>query len=121
MGKTNFAFENLDVYKRTLKLTTDLCCLAERFPTKYPRLRDQLIGVAVSVPLNIAEGSVRTPKESRNYYKIARGSCFECIPILEIAYNLHLIKDDILPKYKQELSEISKILSSLIKRETLKS
>lgn len=112
----NFNFENLEVYQRGLKFAVELCGLASKFSYQYGRLRDQLIGAAISFPLNIAEGSGRNSgKDKINFYRIARASIFECIPILTISRQLALINDSILIKYKKESLELSKMTSGLIR------
>jgi len=115
MSSEKFNFEKLMVYERSLEFSIELCRKASDFPIKFSRLRDQLIGAAISVPLNIAEGSGRkTSKDKINFYKTARASIFECIPILEISYGLDLIDNDYLSKFRREISEISKMLSGLM-------
>jgi len=112
----DFSFEKLEVYKRSLKFSIELCKLAAKFPYAYSRIRDQLIGAAISIPLNIAEGSGRFgKKEKANFYKYSRASVFECVPILTICYELGLISDEELLHYKDEASELSKMLNGLIK------
>jgi len=114
-----FNFENLEVYQRGLKFATNLCKIASKFPYQYSRLRDQLIGAAISFPLNIAEGSGRiTKKDKINFYRIARASIFECVPILTISYQLNLINNSVLIKYKQEALELSKMTIGLIRNTT---
>jgi len=115
MNDKLFYFEKLKVYKRGLDFSVELCKIATEFQIKFSRIRDQLIGAAISVPLNIAEGSGRrTNKDKIHFYKIARASIFECIPILEICYELELINNDSYDVYRQEIIEISKMISGLI-------
>jgi len=111
-----FSFEKLEVYKKSLRLSIQICRLASSFDYKYQRIRDQLIGAIISIPLNIAEGSGRNyNKEKIQFYKIARASLFECLPILEISYNIDLISVDQKNFIRNELTEISKMISGLIK------
>ena len=117
MGNENkFIFEDLRVYQRSLNFSVELIKIAIKFPSMYSRLRDQLIGVAISIPLNLAEGSGRlTSKDKRNFYKNSRASVFELIPILEISNKLNLIDQQRLDYFRQEAVEISKIISVLMK------
>lgn len=116
MSSELFYFEKLKVYQRGLKFSVALCNKAGSFPIKFSRIRDQLIGAVISVPLNIAEGSGRkTDKDKAHFYKIARASVFECIPILEICQQLRLIDKDFYDRFRQEVIEISKMISGLIK------
>ncbi len=112
-----FSFENLEVYQRGLRFSLEICKLASNFPYKYNRLRDQLIGAVISFPLNIAEGNGRnTIKDKVNFYRIARASLFECIPILTICSNLNLVDNSTLLKYKQEALELSRMTMGLMKK-----
>ena len=55
---------------------------------------DQLSRAVLSIPPNIAEGNGRnTIKEKVQFYKTARGSLFECIPILQLIAELNLISE----------------------------
>ena len=99
----SFSFERLEVYQRALHFATELCQMGVEFPHVYSRLRDQLVGAVISVPLNIAEGSGRLGgKDKANFYKYARASVFESIPILTICNNLKLIKTEDVVRYKGE-------------------
>lgn len=96
-----FVFEKLEVYKRSLKLSIEIAKVASNFDYKYSRIRDQLIGAIISIPLNIAEANGRgSSKDKINFYKFARGSCFECIPIIDICLNLKLINESNALKYR---------------------
>ena len=111
-----FIFEKLEVYQRSLKFSIEIVKIASNFSYKYSRLRDQLIGAVISIPLNIAEANGRgSSKDKINFYKFARGSCFECIPILEICLNLELIDNKKALKYKQEIKENTSMIYGLIK------
>jgi four helix bundle protein len=111
-----FFFENLEVYKRSLNYSITLCEIASNFPMKFSRIRGQLIGAAISVPLNIAEGSGRkSNKEKINFYKISRSSLFECIPILEICLKLTLIDNKMYQRIRDETVELSKMINGLIR------
>lgn len=102
--KEQFFFEKLKVYEKSLKLAIKLSKIASNFSIKFSRIRDQLIGAAISIPLNIAEGSGRkSSKEKMNFYKISRTSLFEYIPILEICLELNLIKDEDSSNFKVKL------------------
>ena len=110
-----FFFERLEVYQKSLKLSIRICRIADGFPIKFSRIRDQLIGAAISVPLNIAEGSGRKSlKERINFYKISRTSLFEIIPIIEICLSLGLIDKVIYNELRNETEELSKMINGLI-------
>ena len=112
---SNFNFENLLVYQRSLKLSIELIKQTKEFNFKYNRIRDQFIGATISVPLNIAEGSGRKSyKEKINFYKIAQSSYFECIPIVSICLELNLVEEETIIKWRDEISQICRMLSGLI-------
>jgi len=111
-----FFFEDLETYQRSLKLTITLCKIASKFSFKFSRIRDQLIGAIISVPLNIAEGSGRKSiKEKRNFYKISLTSLFECIPLLKICLELNLIYKEDYKNFRGEITELAKMINALIK------
>jgi four helix bundle protein len=110
-----FFFEKLQVYQRSLEFAIKLCKIASNFPIKFSRIRDQLIGAGISVPLNLAEGSGRkSAKEKVNFYKISRTSIFEVIPIIEISFKLNLITVDEYKTIRSEATELSKMINGLI-------
>jgi len=111
-----FFFEKLKLYKRSLEFTKKMCKITSNFPIKFSRIRDQLIGATISIPLNLAEGSGRkSVKERINFYKISRTSLFEYIPLLEICFGLNLIDEGDYKKFRLEIIELSKMINGLIK------
>lgn len=81
-----FPFENLTVYQEAIRWadTADELCkeLKGRISNS---LKDQLCRAALSVSLNIAEGNGRWHKgDRRQFFWVARGSAFECVPIIQI-------------------------------------
>lgn len=111
-----FIFEDLNVYQRSLKLAILVCRITTKFPYKFSRIRDQLIGATISVPLNIAEGSGRKSiKEKKHFYKISLTSLFECIPLLEICLEIGLINKNEYNNFRKEITELSKMITALIK------
>ena len=112
----DFFFEDLEVYQRGLKFSIKICKTASNFPFKFGRIRDQLVGAGVSIPLNIAEGSGRkSNKEKINFYKIARSSLFEIVPLIEICRELKLIPNKDYLNFRKETIELSKMINGLIK------
>lgn len=116
-----FIFEKLNVYKKSLDLSIEVCKLCSDFNFKYSRIRDQFIGAIISIPLNIAEGNGRnTNKDKINFYKIARSSSFECIPIIDICFNMKLISESEREELRRCIWNISKMLSGLVKYQSCK-
>jgi four helix bundle protein len=112
-----FMFERLDVYQRAIDLAEKITRLTETFPPRHHRhLADQLTRASLSISLNIAEGNGRWhAKERKNFFWIARGSAFECVPLLELCKRDKLITDEDHASVKAELEALAKMLSALIK------
>lgn len=98
---------NLDIYRitgATVEFSRDFV------------LRDQIRRASVSISSNIAEGFEReTTKEFIRFLYIAKGSAGEVRSQLYLAYDLKYISEQDLEKLKNEVTDISKLLSGLIK------
>ena len=111
-----FIFEKLDVYQKAVDLADNVCELTKDFPKGNYYLSDQLNRAALSISTNIAEGNGRYHKADRvNFFRIARGSAFECIPILEICKRKGLVDMSRNESLKKQLEDVSKMLSGLMK------
>jgi len=111
----SFLFENLEVYQRSIALSEKIHGLTESFPKGSYYLTDQFNRACLSIPTNIAEGNGRFHKADRiNFFRIARGSAFECIPIIEICKRRGFISEQEYISIKNELDEIGKMISGLI-------
>lgn len=110
-----FIFEKLDVYRKAVDFANKICELTQDFAKGNYYLADQLNRAALSISTNIAEGNGRYHKADRiNFFRIARGSAFECVPILEICTRKGLINSEKSTALKNELEDICKMLSGLI-------
>lgn len=110
-----FLFEKLNVYQKSLEFAERLSILTDNLPKGQGYIIDQLQRAALSVPANIAEGNGRHHmKERLNFFWIARGSAFECVPILELCFRKGLIDKAQHAELKMELESITKMLSGLI-------
>ena len=110
-----FAFEKLLVYQKSVDFADAICDLTEQFPARYNQLAYQVNRASLSIASNIAEGNGRFTKPDRkHFFGIARGSVQECVPQLELARRRKLVSDEHHAKLKQQLEEISRMLSGLI-------
>ncbi len=109
-----FRFEQLLVYQKAVDLSNRIFLITKNFPSnaRYS-ITDQLNRACLSIPLNIAEGSSRTSKDFQHFLAIARGSCYESIPIITIAKAQKFISEKQYEEIKLNLEEISKMLSAL--------
>ena len=112
-----FMFEKLEVYQRAVCLSEKVTRLTEGFPPKgYYHLVDQLRRASLSICLNIAEGNGRWhPKDRKNFFWIARGSIFECVPLVELCRREGLITEENCAELRAELEVLAKMISALIK------
>ena len=107
-------FEDLEVWKRSARLSADL--YKELRDLKDYGFRDQITRSGLSVPSNIAEGFERdTQKDSIKFLTYAKGSCGELRCQIYIGMDIGYISKDIGRKWVGETTEISSMLSGLIK------
>jgi four helix bundle protein len=111
-----FEFQNWPVYRRALLFVKDSFRLCDQFPKDSATgLRDQFRRASQSIPLNIAEACSRyTSKDKANFWRVAKGSVFECVAILDLVKTLGLVERDT-EELLIELEHIGKMLSGLIR------
>ena len=107
-------FEDLEVWKRAARLSADIYRqLAE---LKDYGFKDQITRSGLSVPSNIAEGFEReSQKENITFLSYAKGSCGELRCQTYIGMDIEYIPKDVGKKWLAEATEISAMLSGLIK------
>jgi four helix bundle protein len=111
-----FLFEKLEVYQRGVEFAERAFTLIDELPRGQSAIADQLKRAVISIPLNIAEGNGRWHrKERRNFFFIARGSAFECVPLLELCRRRRWIEKKDHGELKDQLVVLSKMLNGLIK------
>lgn len=110
-----FLFEKLDVYQKSLVFAKEVIRSSNRFSRGNYTIADQLRRAALSIPLNIAEGNGRWhTKDRKSFFLIARGSAFECVPLIEICRDLGIIDEPTHGAWRSEVEEISRMLNGLI-------
>ena len=95
--------------------------LSTKFTHDLPRgngeLIDQLRRAAISISLNIAEGTGRTSKtELKRFYAIARGSALECSAVLDVLYHIRLLDLGIYNRGRELLRNIVAVLTVICKQ-----
>ena len=109
-----FPFEDLEVYKRSINFCTQIESILER-KGLTKTIADQLSRAALSIPLNIAEGNGRWHSgDKRQFFWIARGSAFECIPIIEILTIKSVVTATEREELRSKLEIIGKMLTRLV-------
>jgi four helix bundle protein len=111
-----FEFQNWPVYQRALLFVKESFQLCDQFPKDSATgLRDQFRRASQSIPLNIAEACSRySSKDKANFWRVAKGSVFECVAILDLIRTLNLVKQDV-ESLHVELEHLGKMLSGLIR------
>ena len=91
----SFEFEKLEVYKKGLIFANDIYNLTKKFPKEEQfGITSQLRRAALSISVNIAEGSGRTKKDFKHFLTMARTSAHECIPLLKLSRLQKYISED---------------------------
>jgi four helix bundle protein len=111
-------FRKLTIWKRSMDFVTDCYRVTKELPgdEKYG-LTNQIRRAAVSVNLNIAEGSGASSNlEFVRFLYIAKRSAYEVSAGFEIAKNLTLLKSKDVEDINKEVDELSAMISGLIKR-----
>jgi four helix bundle protein len=109
-----FNFEKLDVYEKSIDFVNQVYLATRKYPKEEMfGLTNQFRRTAVSISLNIAEGSAKTKKDFNRFVDTARGSVFECVAILQISQKLSYISQLQGGELRDRLVEISKMLSGL--------
>ncbi len=108
------ALENLDVWKRSCRLSVSL--YRELRTCRDLGFKDQITRSALSVPSNIAEGYERdSVRELQRFLRIAKGSCGELRTQLYIGIKAGFVERETGLKLAQEAAEISRMIHGLIR------
>ena len=101
--------------QRAIEFLADALRIAERLPRGQAPLADQFRRAAMSIPLNIAEGSGRSQgsADRTRFRSIARGSAMECGAILDVVRLLEVTTDADWAHAKALLTRIVEMLSKM--------
>jgi four helix bundle protein len=109
--------KNLDVWKKSIKLVSNIYKLTDNFPKKeIYGLTGQIRRAAISIPSNIAEGAARkSGLERKRFFEIARSSLVEVDTQLEIAINLEYLDSKNIDELEKQIIDVFSMISNLIK------
>ena len=115
------AHTKMEVYKESRQLTLEVYKLTRILPDEERyNLVSQLRRAALSVHLNIAEGSSRKSEvEKKRYYEIARGSVIEIDAALDIVVGLGYAIIEELKKLGANIVNTFKLICGLIDKQTV--
>ena len=111
-------YKELIVWQKSIQLVELIYRLTKIFPKEEQfGLSSQMRRAAVSIPSNVAEGwSRRTRGDFAYFLRISSGSTSELETQLEIARRLSLVDDTGYNETDGLLSEISKMLNSMLRK-----
>jgi four helix bundle protein len=116
MEEAIFDFEKLRVYRKAIDFTDKVYKIIGLFPIEERFcLIDQLRRAAVSIVLNIAEGSGGTKPEFKHFLKMARRSVRECVAISEISFLQKYITSETKQELRSDCADLSKMITGLLK------
>ncbi len=111
------SYTELDVWKKTRKLAANVYTITRGFPKEEVfGLTNQMRRCSVSVPSNIAEGCGRNhPKDSIQFFFIARGSLYELETQLFLCFDLNYITQHELEIQLGQVETSRKLLNGFIR------
>lgn len=109
-----FRFLGWKVYKDSKEVVKKIYKLTGEWSNNFKfSLGDQINRSALSMPLNIAEGSGKnSDKELNRYFDIAIGSTYEAIACLDIAFELKLLSQIEFDNLSEKCKHIARQLGS---------
>ena len=112
-----FRYLDFPVYKDSKSFYKKCLLVTKIFPREYWELKDQLLRAALSVTLNIAEGSAKySDKDLKRFLENSLGSINECLACLDIAYDNKIISNLEFQELKIMSESIAKQLGGLAKK-----
>jgi four helix bundle protein len=112
-----FRFLDFPVYQDSKQLYKHIVELSKKFPREHWELADPLRRAALSVCLNIAEGSAKySDKDFKRFLENALGSINESVACLDIALDNLLISQDYFNEVLERAESVTKQLGGLSKK-----
>lgn len=109
-------YKDLVVWQKSMTLVVHIYKVTRTFPSdELYGLVSQMRRAAVSIPSNLAEGSRRTGKDQKQFFKVAYGSGSELETQIELSRQLEFIGESEVKDIESLLSEIQRMLNALIR------
>jgi len=111
-------FKNLLVWQKAHLLVKEVYAITNNFPKEeLYGITSQLRRAAVSIPTNIAEGSGRgSDADFKRFLQIAFGSTSEVEYLIFLSKELQFVSGSQAVSLENQVTEIKKMLSSLINK-----
>ena len=107
-------YQKLDVYRCAIRALALSARISNEIPKGYSVLSDQLRRAALSISLNIAEGSGRpSAPDAARFYGIARGSAMECAGVLDACGAIGFAGEDLRSEAMKLFVRIVEMLSRM--------
>ena len=114
MKNVRFKFEDLKVYQKAIDFVDYVYDVTKKFPKEEKfQLASQFTRAAISIPLNIAEGSGDTNPQFNRFLQIASNFIKECVVCSSIAKRQSYISKEINQDIRGKLEELSKMIKGL--------
>ncbi len=112
-----FRFLDFPVYRDSKEFYSLSIVITKSFPRMYWELGDQWRRAALSIILNISEGSAKySDKDFHRYIEIALGSVSECAACVDVADNQGLLMKERREETMGMLDSMAKQLGGLSKK-----
>lgn len=110
-------YRDLIVWQKSYTFALNIYKMSKAFPKEETYgIVSQIRRSAASIPVNIAEGSMRqSAKEFQQFLFIARGSMTEVEVWLQLSLDLGYITDKIHKDLRGQCAEVGRLLNGLIK------
>ena len=111
-----FRFEDLRIYDKAVDYSHWLVKTLNNAPSNPSQdtLKETFVKSALSICVNIAEGSYRNKNQFESYLKIAKSAVRECVVYTSIAYKADVISEEDYEKSRELLMEQTRMLGALI-------
>jgi len=102
-------YKKIDVYHLAYFFVLQVYQITKDFPkSEEQNITSQLRRAAVSIPLNIAEGSAKASNREFAYYlNVAYASAKECEVLLDLSHDLKYLKEDDHTHLAAKLDEVN--------------
>ena len=113
-----FDHERLDVYQVSVEVVAEVYRILNPRPRGYSDLVNQAQRAAISIPLNVAEGSGEFNRlEKARFYQIARRSATECAAALDVLRVLGVVSAKRLERARELLDRVVAMLTRMIQQQ----